>query len=649
MTIRWTLQNANPFGAEPDEARAPLTIHKIELRVDGAADGGMLIPVRVPKLPIRIAGGKECVLEYRVDTHPQPAPDSAAFGIGNFRLEFDIDTSYVLASKVVSKLLCVSPLTEYEGILAIDFGTSNSCAAILADNKYHPEPVMISNSTTAPTVIQYRRPAANGIPAQVRVGKEVVRDDVSSTYYRSVVRSPKLKLGRAGPAGEFEISYSEDRSALHWLPARAVVSDYLRAVRAAAEAQAGGRFSKVHCTHPDAFDEREITELRAAVLDAFGAKITVNLLSEPLAVALDYIFLGDPAPDLPEECTIGVFDFGGGTTDLALVRQRRNGERIAVTRIGRSGHRFGGEDLTKYIADHAWKLCLKEELALTRDVQQHEDGAVRLMARRNAERLHQWAEEVKLLMVADFAAPAVDRIRPLELIDPKNRRQLRTFFRPEELVPPAAKFKESVQKSLTDIAADLRQMANDAGIPHPQVILLSGKSSQIPLVGETLRQVFPPPTEVRLASEPKECVVRGACVPHLSLRWPYIIDTGKEGLGYRIGYPVWNRFKEVIGASELIPADGLTKEVPYLWRPGSQFHLLANRNLTGDAFRGNDPRISQLGIYVPAELPEQFARHKELRITLLVRLGADEQISVFARLPDGQEVPFTSRAPTGGG
>lgn len=94
-----------------------------------------------------------------------------------------------------------------------------------------------------------------------------------------------------------------------------------------------------------------------------------DLLDEPVAAFLDYLFEhgADLAPELREPKRLVVFDFGGGTCDVAVFRLRavRGGplltESLAVSRY----HRLGGGDIDKAIVYEVLlpQLCAQNEIS----------------------------------------------------------------------------------------------------------------------------------------------------------------------------------------------------------------------------------------------------------------------------------------------
>ncbi|MCW5976554.1 MAG: Hsp70 family protein [Bryobacteraceae bacterium] len=666
--IVWTLRNRSftplpgASGVDPDTRRAPLVVQRIDVSVDEEADReqALLRPATDLQFPLRIPGGGEQRLVYRFRTSASTTAVPGELGIGSHLARFLVDASYFTARRALLKKIEVRPLGVFQGILAIDFGTSNSCVAAFNDLKFAPEMVRVARQTTNPSVILYQTPKSEAppekeaTPAQVRIGAQVAMDDnISATYFRSVVRSPKLKLGKEGAHGQFEVGYSQ-ADVIHVLPARQVVADYLRGLRQAAEAACGATFRTVHFSYPAAFFGKQLTELYQAAIEAFG-NVETYFVTEPVAAALDFLFL-TAREKLPK--TLAVFDFGGGTTDLSLLEISQDGD-LRVRQLDHHGTPFGGQNLTQQIADHAWQECLKFEQAsaaesavLTRDFQAP-DAFLRLAARRNIERLFAWAERVKLILVENVSKKVedlVEAIPPVELIGviPGPRFAPRVYTQVQQITPKVEVFSEWLRVELHRIATNLEVMVHKKNhLDRPDCILLSGKSSKIPVVREILAQKFPPPVEIHLADEPKECVVRGICVTHMLRADPTMyLDVGERSgedlargadvaaVGQRIGWRLGARFNEIFPAGKPIPKDGLRREIDIKLRP----NMLLNMASCANTFDSGEYR--SIGVFRPD--PEAVPANVRfpLPAKLVFHLNPEEEVTLKATLEDGSEVPF---------
>jgi molecular chaperone HscA len=120
-----------------------------------------------------------------------------------------------------------------------------------------------------------------------------------------------------------------------------VSAEILKVLKARAEAEKGGTLDGVVITVPAYFDDAQ----RQATKDAarIAGLNVLRLLNEPTAAALAY------GLDKNKEGLFAVFDMGGGTFDISLLRLE-GGVFQVLTTGGDS--RLGGDDFDRAIAEH---------------------------------------------------------------------------------------------------------------------------------------------------------------------------------------------------------------------------------------------------------------------------------------------------------
>lgn len=212
--------------------------------------------------------------------------------------------------------------------LAIDFGTSNSAAAVLVDGRVRRLAIE-TGAETLPTAVFF--PAAGGL----RIGTAAAEALVAGEDGR-YMRALKSVLGTAlfheeRPIGGRRRTLAE------------IVTAFLAEVKVRAESAAGQRFDRVlsgrpvhfHTADPDR-DARAEADLAACYRDAGFAE--VGFLFEPEAAAL-------ACPGTARDAETGlIVDIGGGTSDFSVFRQQGDGIDILASH----GIRLGGTDF-----DHA--------------------------------------------------------------------------------------------------------------------------------------------------------------------------------------------------------------------------------------------------------------------------------------------------------
>jgi molecular chaperone DnaK len=223
--------------------------------------------------------------------------------------------------------------------IGIDFGTSNSAVCWLNPKSGLPEVIRnLHGEEKTPSVV-YRgvdgtlvgKPALDQL-ADVAHMDEKERSDVLGRTFMSVKRLLKDNLPLALPDGDMVTPVE-------------LASDILFALKSSAEQGCfnGERVTTATITHPVTFGKKQIANLKeAAGLAGFDE---VRLMEEPIAAIHGYAASGAKTGD-----GILVFDFGGGTLDLAFLRKDDDGEwHMPVPPIGEE---LGGDDFDRLIYDH---------------------------------------------------------------------------------------------------------------------------------------------------------------------------------------------------------------------------------------------------------------------------------------------------------
>jgi hypothetical chaperone protein len=216
-------------------------------------------------------------------------------------------------------------------ILAIDFGTSNSAAAILENGVPRRLPIQ-PESDTLPTAVFF--PTEGG---GMRIGDAASEALIAGEPGR-YMRALKSVLG--GPLLNETRMIGGRRQTL-----AEVIAAFLRALRVRAEAATGARYRRALSGRPVHFhtadpvrDARAEADLRSCYLAAGFEE--VEFLAEPEAAALACRHLGASGP-------AGlVVDIGGGTSDFtAFVVE---GDEVRV--LASHGIRLGGTDFDQAVS-----------------------------------------------------------------------------------------------------------------------------------------------------------------------------------------------------------------------------------------------------------------------------------------------------------
>ncbi|HTM22887.1 MAG TPA: Hsp70 family protein [Kofleriaceae bacterium] len=262
----------------------------------------------------------------------------------------------------------------------------------------------------------------------------------------------------------------------------AIVLDHMRKVAART---LGPDLARAVVTVPANFNDAQRSA--TATAGAIAGLTVVRVLNEPTAAALAY------GHNRKLDQTIAVYDFGGGTFDITLLRLQDTVYQVLAT----AGDSFlGGDDIDERLVDHMVQVFLQRERI---DLRQNE---VTMM------RLRTVAEQVKIeLSRRSRAMVKIDEIafgaggQPLDFEIEISR---------DELIAKCAGLIEAT----FPVCEEAVRMAGMQPSQLDDVILVGGVT-KMPYVRERVAQFFdkPPRTDVN----PDEAVALGAALQAVSL------------------------------------------------------------------------------------------------------------------------------------
>ena len=352
--------------------------------------------------------------------------------------------------------------------LAIDFGTSNTAAAHCGPAR---EPSTLSLTHQS-----------NLMPSSVFVGADgivvgLAAFNRAATEPAAFVASPKRYIETD--------TVTVDGRQVPVVDLVAAVIDHVLGL--AARHHDGTAPEQVVLTHPEAWSPAAVSRLAAAGHRAGIPGDRLALVSEPRAAARFYSQHDPTAPG----ARVAVFDFGGGTLDVAVLES--DGEDFRV--VGARGdNSLGGRNVDALI--RRWvDTQLEDEHPALKDYLDHRASAGVLQALDHSVRS---AKEV----LSDTSSATVTVATP-------DGETTLLLTRPEfeQLVDA------DVQRALDITAAALR----DAGTgPDVTTMYLTGGSSRIPYVQDRLGTIC----RVATLDDPKTVVARGAL---------YAVGAGDDG------------------------------------------------------------------------------------------------------------------------
>lgn len=227
-------------------------------------------------------------------------------------------------------------------------------------------------------------------------------------------------------------------------------------------------------TYPAVFN-RQKQALQAAAEKALQDRdIKLHLaISEPEAIAVYYVWKQleeDSLEDDMDEQIIGVFDCGGGTTDMSIVRYTKDDNEAQVEILGSDGdNRLGGNLLTFHLAKYFYEQLVPEQYRSRypfakdlRDGLRTRDPSVK----RNFLCLYHLAEEVKTnSKTYDLFDECFSQDRYEELIQTRDKGLL-DLLADEKLNWPRIELVSREEDDVFRVAEGLKRSINGDALPE---------------------------------------------------------------------------------------------------------------------------------------------------------------------------------------
>ncbi len=370
-------------------------------------------------------------------------------------------------------------MANSDKIVGIDLGTTNSLVAYMEGDR----PVIIpgeDGSNLVPSVV------ALDERGQIIVGNAARKSLIEAADH--AVYSVKRLMGRGVEDIRDELKLFPFRLADDIAPGEVLrmklgdktftppeISAFiLRQLKRNAERYFGTPVTKAVITVPAYFNDAQ----RQATKDAgrIAGLEVLRLVNEPTAAALAY------GLDKKESATVAVYDLGGGTFDISILKLHEGIFEVIATN---GDTHLGGDDIDNLLI----------AIALD-DIQ----GDLGIDVRRNAEIV----QTVRKAVIDAKIALSANDSAALDIELPDGRRYRRQITR--------AQFEQLIQPVIDRTVGPVKQAMKDAGLTAAQIdeAVLVGGSTRIPRVRQLVEELFQRKPQCDL--NPDEVVALGAAV-----------------------------------------------------------------------------------------------------------------------------------------
>ena len=366
-------------------------------------------------------------------------------------------------------------------IIGIDLGTTNSCVSIMEGGK----PVVITNSEgnrTTPSIVAFTnkgevlvgQPAKNQMVTNPENTIFSIKRFMGNTYNEVTEERSRMPYTVLEEDGKVKIKTLEGNFTPQEISAR-----ILQKMKQTAEEYLGETVTDAIITVPAYFNDSQ----RQSTKDAgrIAGLNVLRIINEPTAAALAY------GIEKKKDEKIAVYDLGGGTFDISILELA---DGLFEVKSTNGDTHLGGDDF-----DHAVIDWLISEFKKEQGIDLNNDKMA-------LQRLKEAAEKAKKELSSSLQT---DINLPYLTADASGPKHLNVSL-------TRSKFEELIRDLVEKTRIPCEKAMKDAGLTLNDIdeIILVGGSTRIPLVQETVKNVFN--KEPNKSVNPDEAVAMGAAV-----------------------------------------------------------------------------------------------------------------------------------------
>lgn len=366
-------------------------------------------------------------------------------------------------------------------VIGIDLGTTNSCVAVMESGK----PVVITNSEgnrTTPSIVAFTskgevlvgQPAKNQMVTNPENTIFSIKRFMGNTYSEVSEERSRMPYTVIDESGKVKIKTLDGNFTPQEISAR-----ILQKMKQTAEEYLGETVTDAIVTVPAYFNDSQ----RQATKDAgrIAGLNVLRIINEPTAAALAY------GLEKKKDEKIAVYDLGGGTFDISILEL---GDGVFEVKSTNGDTHLGGDDF-----DHAVIDWLVSEFKKEQGIDLSKDKMA-------LQRLKEAAEKAKKELSSSLQT---DINLPFITADSSGPKHLNISL-------TRAKFEDLIRSLVEKTRIPCEKALKDAGISINEIneVILVGGSTRIPLVQETVKDIFK--KEPNKSVNPDEAVAIGAAV-----------------------------------------------------------------------------------------------------------------------------------------